>query len=67
MTESNNFMLERAVVRIDEATRALGIATMHGSYSEQKRELANLRSRIECYQHYLTASAKGDQPDGDTR
>ena len=56
MTDQPNYMLERAVARLDEATRSLGIATLHGSYGEQKRELANLRSRIECYEHYLLQS-----------
>ena len=56
MTDQPNFMLERAIARLDEATRSLGIATLLGSYGEQKRELANLRSRIECYEHYLLQS-----------
>ena len=66
MTDQPNFMLERAIARIDEATRSLGIATLHGSYGEQKRELANLRSRIECYEHYLLQS-KEPSSNGDTR
>jgi hypothetical protein len=66
MTDQPNFMLERAIARVDEATRSLGIATLHGSYNERKRQLANLRSRIECYEHYLLQS-KEPTSDGDTR
>jgi len=62
---TDNFMLQRALVRLDEAVRALGIATNHGSPEDAARCLASVESRVACYQHYLV-QAKGDQPDGDT-
>ena len=52
-TEHPNYMLERAIARLDEAVRSLAIATNHGSYESRKRELQNVRSRVECYSHYL--------------
>ena len=54
--DTPNYMLERAVARLDEAVRSLAIATNHGSYASAKRELQNVRARVECYSHYLFTS-----------
>ena len=64
MNNQPNYMLERAVARLDEAVRSLAISTNHGTRSGCRRELSNVRARLDCYEHYLLHSKDTNEEEG---